>query len=531
MATFQSLPQATTPLSGNEVIALNQVQGGTLVTAQAPVSALEGPALAQLAASNGSSLVGFLQSGTGAVARTVQAKERDVVNIADFGPHADGVTDDLFAFNAAIAYLASINGGVLECGPYSYALSATLLIDSGNILIRGAGANMSHNGGTGMPNATTLIWIGASGGTVVQFATPNSTSSSMRTDGGIVDVTLEGSAVAGVGLNVTSWCAGTFRVFVHNVTQTAVHISCYAGGALADPSDSQRNVFDRCQWRMIDVAAVQSAVGFVLTSASPGTNGANTSFNYFRDCTGLTYNGNGWELFDADNNTFVGCGNYIPSGGTGLGLLIGGADSNYFWGFSMGGAGGIAIRGTASGYFANPSANCFFCADGSNDTVYPTLDPSCYVQWHSSTDGYANLVCQKMVVSDQIESTAYQLALLPTNATAFFINHAAGGAISLGDGTDTVGFGFDGSNNLRTVPSVAGLTFDLTQGAGMAFKAPTATLTSPAPTVASGQVALGTGTATTVGSAGSASALPSAPVGYLVINIGGTNYKIPYYNA
>lgn len=37
-----------------------------------------------LASSSGSSLVGFLQAGTGAVARTVQSKLRDVVNIADF---------------------------------------------------------------------------------------------------------------------------------------------------------------------------------------------------------------------------------------------------------------------------------------------------------------------------------------------------------------------------------------------------------------------------------------------------------------
>lgn len=36
-------------------------------------------------------------------------------------------------------------------------------------------------------------------------------------------------------------------------------------------------------------------------------------------------------------------------------------------------------------------------------------------------------------------------------------------------------------------------------------------------------------TATTVGAAGAASALPATPVGYLVVNIAGTNRKIPYY--
>lgn len=37
-------------------------------------------------------------------------------------------------------------------------------------------------------------------------------------------------------------------------------------------------------------------------------------------------------------------------------------------------------------------------------------------------------------------------------------------------------------------------------------------------------------TATTVGAAGAASALPAAPLGYLQIVVNGTTVKVPYYN-
>jgi hypothetical protein len=56
-----------------------------------------------LSASTGSSLVGFVQSGTGAVARTVQDKQRDVVSVKDFGAVGDGATDDTAAIQAAHA--------------------------------------------------------------------------------------------------------------------------------------------------------------------------------------------------------------------------------------------------------------------------------------------------------------------------------------------------------------------------------------------------------------------------------------------
>lgn len=135
-------------------------------------------ALADLSESGGSALVGFLQSGTGAVATTVQTKLRETVSVKDFGAIGDGVTNDSSAFAAAIT---AANGKWVYVPPgYLFRLATRLdALTSAPIRLIGAGS-----GWLGYDKFRTDA--GAAG------TTPTYTANS-----GLSTIILDGTALAG----------------------------------------------------------------------------------------------------------------------------------------------------------------------------------------------------------------------------------------------------------------------------------------------------------------------------------------------
>jgi parallel beta-helix repeat protein len=75
----------------------------------------------------GSSLVGFIQGGTGAIKRSVQDKLKETVSVKDFGAVGNGVVNDTSSFQAALDYIrTSSKSSTLFIPSGSYLISSTL---------------------------------------------------------------------------------------------------------------------------------------------------------------------------------------------------------------------------------------------------------------------------------------------------------------------------------------------------------------------------------------------------------------------
>jgi hypothetical protein len=148
--------------------------------------------LTNIASSIGSSLIGFIQSGTGAITRTAQSKLRETVSVLDFGAVGDGVTDCTAAFAAAVAAVMARNGG-------------TVVVPEGRFLLNGsAGADGVKNGVllpyTSYAGTDNRVVIAGSGRSTVLLAGSNNMIVVRMSNSycNLMDLSIDGNGKTGV---------------------------------------------------------------------------------------------------------------------------------------------------------------------------------------------------------------------------------------------------------------------------------------------------------------------------------------------
>lgn len=116
------LPDYSAP-GGAALVGFAATGGIVATTVQAAIEEV----VADLAASSGAGLVGFIQSGTGAVARTMQDKGLELVSLWDFGAVGGGTTSDVDAVQLYLNACAS-NTGMCFIGGGTFLIDDTVMI-------------------------------------------------------------------------------------------------------------------------------------------------------------------------------------------------------------------------------------------------------------------------------------------------------------------------------------------------------------------------------------------------------------------
>ena len=197
-----------------------------------------------LASSSGSSLVGFLQAGTGAQPRTVQSKLRDVVSVKDFGAVGDGVADDTLAIQNAIAYAQTLatdfTAPTVLIPAGTYKTTSTLVIEAKAVTIKAYGARIRNT-------TSDVLRIGNVANPGPEYALPVVIEGLMLY-GFVAGATYTGQS-AFKGLVIQDCARGTFR----DMTVWGFNVGVYNFGGLV-------LTFDNVQLRT-NVTAFQGVTG------------------------------------------------------------------------------------------------------------------------------------------------------------------------------------------------------------------------------------------------------------------------------
>ena len=190
---ISQLPAAATPTGAEEIplVQSSTTKKSTLASFATWIATLF-PTLASLAASSGSSLVGFLQAGTGAVATTVQTKERQIVSVFDFMTAAQ--IADVIAGTQGQDVTTPINTAITAVNTYG---SGTVYFPDG--IYKTAGAvqllPLVSLAGINKLSASTATLQGAHLVATGAYNLINCAATSGETDFGLYDLTLDCNSV------------------------------------------------------------------------------------------------------------------------------------------------------------------------------------------------------------------------------------------------------------------------------------------------------------------------------------------------
>ena len=458
-----------------------------------------------------SSHITYTQGGTGATSRTVTSKLQESVSVLDFGADPTGSTDSTSAIQAAMT--AGSGGEVIV--PYG-----TYKISTGPITV---------------PSGTSVRFLGSA--KFMHYGSGDCLSLQSVKDVTLnrpyVDLTNAGASANGIAIR-GAWYVNFYapRVLGGNSGQSGIYIETSASAGanygaymieIHNPDLGNNNGSGVLGYGIQTAQTVSDTVQITMLNVYGG---------WGKNCTyGLYYRGiAGFKVYGWTHDTGTDAINIASSSD---GVLMPGE------------------LGPCTGYGINWGSGC-----SAMNLMVPNLVGV------APTSGYQNNTTytpqqitqgfMRSYISRSDQTYYWELKGIYSYGSSFQMNLRGGGnaqtVMSFGD---AVGLTVNGGAaltfqrnaiNKAQFASVTGTEyFQPTTDLGVTFGASTnrwtasytgiIQLSTAAASGGTGTVTLGATTATIVGAAGGASALPATPLGYLIAYVGTTQVKIPYYNA
>lgn len=162
MPTINQLPRLDSLASGDQLPVYATAQGDSRRMSVELLQDYMQDNLSFPGVASNASGVTYNPAGTGAAARTVESKLRDVVSVKDFGAVGNGVADDTAAIQAALNAAVGVGLTVyLPSGTYKTTATLNWPIDWPVALV-GAGVEATHINYTGSATAINMYDAGAS---------------------------------------------------------------------------------------------------------------------------------------------------------------------------------------------------------------------------------------------------------------------------------------------------------------------------------------------------------------------------------
>lgn len=334
--------------------------------------------IASTSAGKGAALVGYNDNGTATTVSTMlDTLTRISVKDPKFGAVGDGVADDTAAFNAAVAYCAARNGGVIFVPTGTYKITSMITVNSNAIMFQGEGFDTYHDVGAQV-HPTLIQWAGGTDDAMILFTSISGASSKCITGCGLLDIAFNGTNGATYvksHVEIRSLRGGRFRFYGTGSSDWVLKIGVVA--SLGEPVDTQYNKFE--VWgRQFNTGGG----GISLGSTTDPTQMGNTSFNKFplidlqiNTGVGLSFSNSDTNFLDLVRVIGVTTGKAYEFLGSGVSSMRV-ARGNFIRLLSSQGPG--YARGTTS--YVYPSVSNYVGLDVGNNTPFPTIETgsSCY---------------------------------------------------------------------------------------------------------------------------------------------------------